>query len=444
MDAGTQHPAPSRGSFARALARGAGTLVFLLVGISLLGTVLLIFQTIESERRLRAQAEETTAILQELDTINRAVLNGETGQRGYLLSLDRRYLAPYLSARERYRPALVRVRTLLGDEATPRQLELLTEVENLTISKFGEMGDSVALIERGEVLEARTRILTDEGQEVMDRLRRTLRELETIEAEQLAQATGATARAEGRVLPLVAALFALLLIALVLGYRLARRAARAEAEAAQASALAEARDRADLLARELNHRVKNLFAVILAIVRMSGKDAPAEARPVVDRIAERIHALLAAHEVTQGQGGRGAASLRALIETAIKPYLSSERKAVLEGPEVRLSDRQVTPLGLVLHELTTNAVKYGCWSSGGMLTVEWRRSDGELAIDWREAFPGGGSPSERTGFGSLLMTSAARQLRGSIERRFAPDGVHVEMRVPLDGDTPLASGGSRP
>jgi two-component sensor histidine kinase len=435
MDAGTQPSAQARFDFARI----ARPIVFALVAASILGTVLLIFQTIEAERGVRAQAERTSAVLAELDTINRAVLNAETGQRGYLLSLDRRYLAPYLTASARYRPALDRLRELLGPDLTARQGQLLTEVENLTLSKFGEMSDSVALIERGEVLEARTRILTDEGQEVMDRLRRAVRELEAIETEQLARASGETARAEGRVLPLLAALFALLLVALVLGYGLVRRAARAEAEASQASALAEARDRADLLARELNHRVKNLFAVILAIVRMSGKDAPADARPVVDRIAERIHALLAAHEVTQGQAGSGVASLRALIETAIKPYLSSERKAALEGPEVQLSGRQVTPLGLVLHELTTNAVKYGCWSSGGLLKVDWRTNDGELAIDWREEHPGSGLPSERTGFGSLLMTSAARQLRGSIERRFTSEGVHVAMRMPLEGSGQLAS-----
>ncbi len=426
MDAGNHPSLRSRFDFARI----ARPLVFALVAATLLGTVFLIYRTIESERGVRAQAERTSAVLAELDTINRAVLNAETGQRGYLLSLDRRYLAPYLSARERYGPALARVRALLGQNATARQRDLLTEVENLTVSKFGEMGDSVALIERGEILEARIRILSDEGQEVMDRLRVALRELEAIEQEQLDGATSATARAESQVLPLLAALFALLLIALALGFRLVRRAAKAEAEASQAAALAEARDRADLLARELNHRVKNLFAVILAIVRMSGKDAP-EAKPVVDRIAERIHALLAAHEVTQGQAGSEAASLRALIETAIKPYLSSERKAALEGPDVKLSSRQVTPLGLVLHELTTNAVKYGCWSRGGLLRVDWRLAGGELAIDWREDCPGS-AESGRSGFGSLLMTSAARQLRGSIERSFTPEGAHVAMRVPAD------------
>lgn len=439
MDMGTKTPARSRFDFASV----ARPLVFALIAASLLGTVLLIFQTIDGERSVRAQAERTSAVLAELDTINRAVLNAETGQRGYLLSLDRRYLAPYLTARERYGPALERVRNLLSPAATPRQRELLTEVENLTVSKFGEMGDSVALIERGEILEARTRILTDEGQEVMDRLRRALRELEAIEQEQLDAASGATARAESRVLPLLGALFGLLLIALVLGYRLVGRAARAEAEAAQASALAEARDRADLLAGELNHRVKNLFAVILAIVRMTGKSVP-EARPVVDRIAERIHALLAAHEVTQGKAGSGTGSLQALIETAVKPYLSSEREVALSGPPVELSSRQVTPLGLVLHELTTNAVKYGCWSRGGLLRVDWRTEGAELAIDWREAGGGGSVEAGRTGFGSLLMTSASRQLRGTIERDFTPDGVHVAMRIPLDADGAVASAGHRP
>lgn len=426
MDAGSQPPTKRGLDFARV----ARPLVFALVAASLLGTVLLIFQTIESERAVRAQAARTSEILAELDTINRAVLNAETGQRGYLLSLDRRYLAPYLSARERYGPALDQLRTLLGPGSTPRQRDLLIEVENLTLSRFGEMRDSVDLIERGEVLEARTRVLTDEGQEVMDRLRRALRELEAIEREQLAAATAATTRAESQVLPLLGALFALLLLALLLGYRLARRAAEAEIEASQAAALAEARDRADLLAGELNHRVKNLFAVILAIVRMSGKDAAPEARPVVDRIAERIHALLAAHEVTQGQTGTGAASLRVLIETTIKPYLSSERKALLEGPTVDLTGRQVTPVGLVMHELTTNAVKYGCWAHGGLLRVTWSLEGGDLLIDWREDSPGVVEAPERSGFGSLLMTSASRQLRGSIERRFTSDGIHVAMRLP--------------
>ena len=93
--------------------------------------------------------------------------------------------------------------------------------------------------------------------------------------------------------------------------------------------------------------------------------------------------------------------------------------------------RQITPLGLVLHELATNAVKYGCWSSGGLLRVEWRRDGENLHLDWREEHAGATSEPARTGFGSLLMPSAARQLRGSIDRSFTPAGVEVTMRFPL-------------
>ncbi len=429
MDAGNPPTDGLRLALGRYLSRRGNLIAFALVAASLLGAVLLIFQTVEAERSERAQARRTSEVLAELVNINRAVLNGETGQRGYLITNDRRYLGPYRVAREQYGPALSRLRALVEAQSTQRQRDLLDQVENLTTSKFAEMADSVALVESGRVLDAKVAILTDEGQEVMERLRASLRELEQIEEQQLAVATADTAEAEGRVLPLLLGLSGLLLVALALGYRLVGRAARADAEAGQAALVAEARDQADLLARELNHRVKNLFAVILAIVRMSGKDAP-EAKPVVDNIADRIHALLAAHEITQGAEGTGGASLRTLIETAIRPYLTSERQAQLSGPDVTLSVKQITPLGLVLHELATNAVKYGCWSGGGLLRVEWAKCGDELTLDWREAHSGPGGEPARKGFGSMLMTSAARQLRGTIERSFTTDGVHIAMRFP--------------
>ncbi len=416
-----------------AAARRGALAVFALVAVSLIGAVLLIFQTIETERGAREQARRTSAVLAELGQIRSAVLNAETGQRGYLITLDQRYLAPYRAARDQYAPALARLRGLVAGDGTPRQRELVDRVDALTSSKFGEMADSVELIGQGRLLEARGRVLTDEGLEVMARLRGALRELEAIERDQLDAATRKVSDAESRVLPLLAALLALLLVTLVLGYRLVGRAARAEAIASQAALVAEARDRADLLARELNHRVKNLFAVVLAIVRMSGKDAP-QAKPVVDSIAERIHALLTAHQATQGTLDNPVAALKALIETTVRPYLTAERRIVLDGPEVDLPEKQVTPLGLVLHELTTNAVKYGCWANGGELRVVWRLDAGDLALEWIEDCPGeGGEPSAK-GFGSLLMTSAARQLRGSIERRFTPEGVRVAIRLPLAGE----------
>lgn len=400
-----------------------------LIAVALLAGLFFVFQTIEAERAEREQMRRTGEILLELRNINRAALNGETGQRGYLLTLDRRYLEPYLVGREQYRPALERVRKLAGPDPTARQRELLDDIESLAESKFAEMAETVELVEQRRVIEARRRILSDEGAEAMVRLRRATREMEQIENHILLRAASETARAEGRVLPLLGAVVAMLLVALALGYRLVARAAHAEAEAAQATALGEARDRADLLARELNHRVKNLFAVILAIVRMSAKNAP-EAKPVVERISDRIHALLTAHEVTQGTLERPVASLRTLIETTLAPYRSEKLPAEIEGPEIELPAKQVTPLGLVLHELTTNAVKYGAWSQGALLEVRWREGDGSLVIEWREHCRSESKAPEHKGFGSLLMDSAARQLRGTIDRRFGDEGVEVTIAIP--------------
>lgn len=406
-------------------------MLFAIIAASLLVSLYFVFQTIDAERNERQQVRETAGVLTELNILNRAILNAETGQRGYMITLDERYLEPYHAGRDRYRPSLERLRVRISADATPRQMALMDEIESLSETRFAEMGDVVQLLKQRELMEARRRVLSDEGQEAMNRLRRSFREIEDIENYLLAEAIAETTRFEGRVLQMLAALLVVMIVAIAFGYMLITRNIRAESEAAQAVALGQARDRADLLAKELNHRVKNLFAVILAIVQMSGRDDPA-AKPVVERIGERIRALLKAHEVTQGTLEKPVASLEALIETTLAPYRSTRQPARLEGPEITLSARRVTPLGLVLHELTTNAVKYGCWSSGGHLEVLWSVEGQEIVLEWRENCIGEDEEPARQGFGSMLMTSAARQLRGTIDRQFTKEGVRVTIKFPLE------------
>ena len=405
-------------------------LFFTLVGVALIGAVLVIFGTIEAERDEREQARRTSEILVELRNVGRAAINAETGQRGYFITLDRRYLEPYLAAQEQYRSALARLKALVSESPDPRQAGVLGNIEKLAETKFAVLDQSVAQIERGELIAAQRQILTDEGQETMARLRRALAELEELENEILAESSAKAARVEARVLPMLGALLVMLLAALALGYWQVARAARAAALEAHAQDLAEAHDRADLLARELNHRVKNLFAVILAIVRMSGRDRP-EAQPVVESIAQRIHALLTAHEVTQGALGSQQADLRELVSTTLAPHRGSDAKGTIEGPDVALSASQVTPLGLVLHELSTNAVKYGAWSQGGTLDVHWEKQDGEIVIRWVETCPEGCDAPQGAGFGSQLIDSAARQLEGRIDREFTDQGARVTIAFPI-------------
>ena len=402
-----------------------------LIALAMLGLIVVAFQTIESERAEREQVERTNDILLELRNVSSAAVNAETGQRGYLITLDRRYLESYLIGREQIDPSLRRLRTAMEDEETTRrQTELVDQIETLATSKFAEMDESVRLLEDGRLIDARREMLSDQGQETMERLRRAIGEMERIEYQLLSDATEETARAEGRVLPLLGALMLLMIGAIIAGIRLVARTAHAEAEAAQAVALGEARDRADLLARELNHRVKNLFAVVLAIIQLSGRDKP-ESKDVTDGIADRVRALLTAHEVSQGELERPVASLRALVETTLAPYRSSKLTARIEGDEVLLPAKQVTPLGLVLHELTTNAVKYGAWSIGGTITVEWQRHGDTVTLVWTESGAKIEAEPERRGFGSMLMTSASRQFGGSIEREFLPDGVRVAIEMPV-------------
>ncbi|WP_114521404.1 CHASE3 domain-containing protein [Altererythrobacter sp. ZODW24] len=412
------------------LANWRTLLVFLIIAASLLGSIVLIYETVEAERKERQQMQRTNEVLLELRNISRAAINAEAGQRGYFITLNRQYLTPYTVGQESYRSSLGRLDSLLGPDRTQRQAELYKLIEADAEEKFTELEQSVELIASGQLRDARRSILVGSNQETMQSLRQNIRQMENMENRLLADATAQTAITEGRVLPLLGGLFLLILIALIFGFEQASRAARAEAEAANAAALGQARDRADLLARELNHRVKNIFAVILAIVRMTGRDAP-ESKPVIDRISERIHALLTAHEVTQGSPEQPLAELQTLIETSFAPYSSEARGYSLEGSTVRLPAKHVTPLGLVLHELTTNAVKYGAWADGGRVDVRWEISGGDLIIEWREFCSEKCEPGTREGFGSLLMTSAARQLQGSIERSFDDNGARIDIRFPL-------------
>ena len=415
--------------------RWPNAVLLLVVGGAMLGLIYLVYKTVDAEREEREQAALTAEVLSQLERVNRAALNGETGQRGYLITLDRRYLRAYQEGSEQIEPALDKLRELLGDQATTRQEELLDQIDALSRAKFDEMEASVMLLEDGRLLDARRAVLTDEGQETMERLRRAINEMQDIERSILADQQSATARIEGRVLPLLGGLIALLLVAMILGSRLVSRAARHEAEAAQAAAIGEARDRADLLARELNHRVKNLFAVVLAIVQMSARDKP-EAKPVTDAIDARIRALLTAHEVSQGELERELASLEALIDTTLAPYRSQTQTASVSGPEILLPAKRITPLGLILHELTTNAVKYGAWANGGTIDVFWTEANNLVKLTWRESgVPLDGEPTRR-GFGSMLMDSAARQFGGSVTRDFTPDGLLVRIEIPHD-TTPL-------
>ena len=189
----------------------------------------------------------------------------------------------------------------------------------------------------------------------------------------------------------------------------------------------------DSLTRELNHRVKNTLANVLSIVALTRRRAD-KIDDFADGLEGRIRALSATHNLlTQSEWGE--TSLRDVIEAEMAPYVSESDAALeLEGPEVRLAPNDALSLGLAIHELATNASKYGALSQrGGKVRIEWEEEkDGIAVINWRESGGPPVSPDRETGFGTELIEKiVAHELKHPVELDFAPGGVTCTLQVPV-------------
>ena len=190
-----------------------------------------------------------------------------------------------------------------------------------------------------------------------------------------------------------------------------------------------AQDRQRLLMDELNHRVKNTLATVQAIAQQTLRGA-ADPERFLEAFESRLMALSKTHNALTESQWSGA-SLKQILWQELSPY-GAERVS-LEGADVHLSARTALSLGMVFHELATNAAKYGALSSEGRLTVIWSLgSAGLLTLEWRET---GGPPAAapaRRGFGSRLIERSIRgDLQGQIEVDYAATGLVCRFTLPL-------------
>jgi PAS domain S-box-containing protein len=192
-----------------------------------------------------------------------------------------------------------------------------------------------------------------------------------------------------------------------------------------------------LMNRELNHRVKNLFAVVQGLVSVSGRG---ETDPAVltEKIQARIAALAAAHLISIDEEEAQAISFRKVLDAVLAPYDQRQNQLTIGGSEAMLPRRAVTPVGMIFHELATNTVKYGAWSEpGGYLTVTWIVSnadgDGRLHIKWTERFasPRHGASKAKPGLGLPLIQQSARQLEGELTRTWTAQGLETVLSFSL-------------
>ncbi len=190
-----------------------------------------------------------------------------------------------------------------------------------------------------------------------------------------------------------------------------------------------AEERQLLLAREVDHRARNALALVQSIVRLTRADSISA---YIDAVEGRIGALSRAHTLLAQSRWQGT-DLARLVEEELAPYRSSHAgRIVTDGPDVALEPRAAQTLALALHELSTNAAKYGALAGvAGELRATWELQAGHLVLDWTER---GGRPvtaPKSPGFGiRVISASIEQQLDGEASFDWRPEGLHCSLRVP--------------
>ena len=203
-----------------------------------------------------------------------------------------------------------------------------------------------------------------------------------------------------------------------------------------------------LLLREMDHRVKNLFALASGVVALSARSA-ATPEELSSAVRHRLAALARAHALTlpvTSEGGKRtdqSTTLHLLIQTILSPYEgrtdADAPRVAVSGPDLRLAGGMVTTFALLLHEFATNAAKYGALSTpAGHVRIDCAEAGGQFALTWQErGGPRINNPTDGEGFGTMLARATVKdQLRGDISREWKPEGLTIRLSVPRDRVAP--------
>ena len=188
-----------------------------------------------------------------------------------------------------------------------------------------------------------------------------------------------------------------------------------------------------LLLAEVNHRVKNMLAVVTAIAAQTARNSTS-IESFSQSFLARLNALNGGHSLLTAQSWR-AVSLADLADTVLSPYRGVDQLSV-RGEPVMLPPKSVVSVGLVLHELGTNAAKYGALSvPAGKVSLEWEtpaQSERLVRLTWKESGVGPVAPPSRTGFGSaMIRASVQHDLKGRVDITYGDDGLRYDFEFPL-------------
>ncbi|WP_317186502.1 chemotaxis protein CheB [Devosia sp. BK] len=190
--------------------------------------------------------------------------------------------------------------------------------------------------------------------------------------------------------------------------------------------LAETRD---VMLREMNHRVKNLFALIAGMIRIASRRYE-KVGDMAEDIGSRIAALGRAHSLSTSAQGEQSANIKDLILATLAPY-EGHAQIHSSGPVLEVKASAISSFALIIHEWATNSVKYGVLGpEPGNLLVEWSVHDHRLSLEWTEQRVTAVPHIESSGFGTILMETSARQLAGELITTVDDNRLKHELSVP--------------
>ena len=196
-----------------------------------------------------------------------------------------------------------------------------------------------------------------------------------------------------------------------------------------------AEEQRELIARELQHRIANMFTVVSSLVTMAAGAEPA-ARGFADEIVGRFGALHRAHSLVLDKDGPGGDTLASLLGRLVSPYVGyGTERIVIAGDDPAVGRSAATAIALVVHELATNAVKYGALSvPEGSVRIEIKSCPETTSLRWAEqGGPAVANAPTRQGFGSVLVERAARaQLAASLTLDWEPSGLSFRLEMPTE------------
>ncbi len=196
------------------------------------------------------------------------------------------------------------------------------------------------------------------------------------------------------------------------------------------TSLGRAEEHQKVLIAELNHRVKNMLAVVISIANATLRHTTSPENFTTTLIG-RLHGMARAYGLLSSENWSDV-SIRDLLNQETEAHGS--RNICASGTELRLKPPQALALGLVVHELATNAAKYGALSNGsGRVEVAWSAEDGRVRLDWRELNGPSVAEPEQTGFGFVLIRGQVEhQLGGEFDASFAPEGFEAHLAFPME------------